>query len=120
MGIRNELDELLANPEYHAILVNALGECGSPLDRNADEIEMAHIEQSIAHVDALRDVFERWLCFFGISVSAKPCNCGLYEVESHQSSLTRKGGHHGKLDACDRGSVRRVRRRARLVGRSGH
>lgn len=64
MDVHRELDELLANPECHAILVNALGEYGSLLHRNADdfadEVELAHIERSLAHVDALRDVFERW------------------------------------------------------------
>ncbi|MCC9055095.1 hypothetical protein LOK55_12555 [Microbacterium sp. F2E] len=64
MDVRHELDELLANPECHAILVNALGEYRSLLHRNADDFadgfELAHIERSLAHIDALHDVFERW------------------------------------------------------------
>lgn len=64
MGAHRELDELLANPTYHAILVNALGEYGSLLQLNADgfadEFEIAHAERSLTHVDALLDVFERW------------------------------------------------------------
>lgn len=64
MGVHEELDELLANPTCHAILVNALGEYGSLLQLNADgfadESEIAHIERSLAHIDALLDVFERW------------------------------------------------------------
>lgn len=64
MDVHRELDELLANPVCHAILVNALGEYGSLLNRNADdfadEFELAHIERSLAHVAALRHVFERW------------------------------------------------------------
>lgn len=64
MDVHHQLDELLANPECHAILVNALGEYRSLLHRNADdfadELELAHIERSVAHIDALDDVFERW------------------------------------------------------------
>lgn len=64
MDVRHQLDELLVNPECHAILVNALGEYRSLLHRNADnfadEFEVAHIERSIAHIDALDDVFEQW------------------------------------------------------------
>ena len=64
MDVHRELDELLANPECHAILVNALGEHGSLLHRNVDdfagEFELAHIERSLAHVDSLRDLFDRW------------------------------------------------------------
>lgn len=64
MGVHQELDELLANPECHAILVSALGEYRSLLLRNADDIvdefELSHIERSVAHIDALDDVFERW------------------------------------------------------------
>ncbi len=64
MDVHHELDELLANPECHAILVNALGEHRNLLDRNADEFadehELAHIERSLAHVDAFDDVFKRW------------------------------------------------------------
>ena len=29
-------------------------------DDFADEFELAHIERSVAHIDALDDVFERW------------------------------------------------------------
>lgn len=64
MDVYQELDELLANPECHALLVNALGEYRSLLHRNADdfanEFELAHIERLVAHIDALDDVFERW------------------------------------------------------------
>lgn len=64
MDVHRKLDELLANPECHAILVNALEEYRSLLHRNADdfadEFELAHIERSVAHIDALDDVFERW------------------------------------------------------------
>jgi len=64
MDVHHELDELLANPECHAILVNALGEHRNLLDRNAhelaDELELAHIERSLAQVDAFDDVFKRW------------------------------------------------------------
>ncbi|CDJ99083.1 MULTISPECIES: hypothetical protein [Microbacterium] len=64
MDVHERLDELLANPECHAILVNALGEYRSLLHRNADdfadEFELAHIERAVAHIDALDDVFERW------------------------------------------------------------
>lgn len=64
MDVHHELDGLLANPECHAILVNALGEYRSLLHRNdddfADEFESAHIQRSLAHIDALDDVFERW------------------------------------------------------------
>lgn len=64
MDVHLDLDALLANPECHAILVNALGEYGSLLHRNADdfadEFELAHIERSLGHIDALRDLFERW------------------------------------------------------------
>lgn len=60
MDVHRKLDELLANPECHAILVNALGEYRSLLHRNADDFELAHIERSLAHIDALHDVFERW------------------------------------------------------------
>lgn len=64
MDAHHELDELLANPECHAILVNALGEYRSLLHRNDDdfagEFESAHIERSLAHIDALDDVFQRW------------------------------------------------------------
>lgn len=64
MDVHHELDELLANPECHAILVSALGECRSLLHRNADdfadEFELAHIARSLAQIDALHDLFERW------------------------------------------------------------
>lgn len=64
MGVHEELEVLLANPECHAILVNALGDYRGMLHANgdglADEYELAHIERSLGHADALRDVFERW------------------------------------------------------------
>lgn len=64
MGVHEELDVLLANPKCHAILVNALGDYSGMLHANgdgfADEYELAHIERSLRHVSALRDVFERW------------------------------------------------------------
>lgn len=64
MGVHEELDDLLANPECHAIVVNALGDYSAMLHANgdqfADEYELAHIERSLAYVDALRDLFERW------------------------------------------------------------
>lgn len=64
MGVHEELDELLADPKCHAILVNALGEYQGLLRSNdddfADAFERAHIEESLGRVDALRDVFERW------------------------------------------------------------
>lgn len=64
MGVREELDVLLANPECHAILVNALGDYEGMLHANgdgfADQYELAHIQRRLGYVDALRDVFERW------------------------------------------------------------
>lgn len=64
MGIHEELDELLADPKCHAILVNALGVYRGALRSNddgfADAFERAHIEDSLDRVDALRDLFERW------------------------------------------------------------
>jgi hypothetical protein len=64
MDVHQRLDELLANPECHAIVVIALGEYRNLPHRNADdfadEFELAHIERSAAYVDALDDVFEEW------------------------------------------------------------
>ncbi|OJU43099.1 MAG: hypothetical protein BGN98_04860 [Microbacterium sp. 69-7] len=64
MDVHPKLDQLLANPECHAILINALGEYRSLLNRNAldfaDEFELAHVERCLAHVDALDEVFQRW------------------------------------------------------------
>ncbi len=64
MSVHEELDELLANPACHAILINALGEYRGFLRSNADdfadEFELAHIERSLAYANALSGVFERW------------------------------------------------------------
>jgi len=64
MDARRRLDDLLANPECHAILVNALGDYVAMLEGHietfASQTEVAYVERSIHHAESLRDVFERW------------------------------------------------------------
>lgn len=64
MDARDDLERLLVNPECYAILVCALEDYAGTLRGHAgtfvNEAEAAYFERCIQHVDALRDVFERW------------------------------------------------------------
>lgn len=64
MHIHKELDALLANPECHAILMNALeefiGVLEGPVETFVTESEAAYFQRCIGHVEFLRDVFSRW------------------------------------------------------------
>ncbi|NLA34096.1 MAG: hypothetical protein GX868_00215 [Actinobacteria bacterium] len=64
MDVHEELDALLAIPECHAILINALGDYVGVLEGHVEtfitEPEAAYFERCARHAEVLRDVFYRW------------------------------------------------------------
>ncbi|WP_454170563.1 hypothetical protein [Microbacterium paulum] len=60
---QDRLNELLADPDYCAILVNALADYALQLRfhfERADDVEAAHLQRSILRVEDLSMVFDDW------------------------------------------------------------